>query len=446
MGRARWVLCLLSGIVVVASACGDDEDSCPAGTVRRGGRCVGSSAHDDAGAGDAGRDAAPDCSAGEGVGADCQEDAECPCGPCIALADGRRACASRCDEGQACLAGWECGDDGVCGCAAGEETCNLRDDDCNGAIDDDAADASEWYPDEDGDEFGDDDAPVRACEPPDGALATGGDCDDTSAARYPAAPEICDGLDDDCDEAVPADEADVDGDDSLICEGDCADEDATRYPGAAEACNGIDDDCDEAVPADEADGDGDTYRVCGGDCADGDGARHPGAAEACNGLDDDCDGNVPADENDGDGDGYAVCEGDCADDDGTRNPGAAEACNGIDDDCVNGVPLDEADADGDLFRICDGDCYDANPDANPDQREWFPADRGDGSWDYDCDGNERQRWTGIGCSVNILDECTASHWCGPVPACGDTQIRVDSCLFPCTADCSLQVFEPQECR
>ncbi|GIV30933.1 MAG: hypothetical protein KatS3mg029_0284 [Saprospiraceae bacterium] len=74
--------------------------------------------------------------------------------------------------------------------------------------------------------------------------------------------------------------------------GDCDDNNAAVNPGAAEACNGLDDNCDGIIPADEQDNDGDGYRVCDGDCNDNDASIHPGATEVCNGIDDDCDGLI----------------------------------------------------------------------------------------------------------------------------------------------------------
>jgi len=46
------------------------------------------------------------------------------------------------------------------------------------------------------------------------------------------------------------------------------------------------------------------------------------------------------------------------------------------------------------FSSSDGtDCYDLNADAYPDQIEYFEFDRGDGSYDYDCDGREHRKWS-----------------------------------------------------
>ncbi|MEZ4934517.1 MAG: MopE-related protein [Saprospiraceae bacterium] len=73
---------------------------------------------------------------------------------------------------------------------------------------------------------------------------------------------------------------------------DCNDGNALINPGAAEICDGLDNDCDGIVPADEVDADGDGYRVCDNDCNDTNPAINPGAAEICNGLDDNCNGMV----------------------------------------------------------------------------------------------------------------------------------------------------------
>ena len=72
------------------------------------------------------------------------------------------------------------------------------------------------------------------------------DCDDTKATVYPGAVELCDGLDNDCDDAIPLDEMDTDGDTFLNCE-DCGPQDPAVNPDAIDICNLRDDDCDEEV-------------------------------------------------------------------------------------------------------------------------------------------------------------------------------------------------------
>lgn len=92
----------------------------------------------------------------------------------------------------------------------------------------------------------------------DGWTVGAGDCDDANAAIYPGAPEVLNGIDDDCDgeadEGVTAEDQDGDGwtaaplddgDPNTIDMGDCNDFDASIYPGATEtAGDGIDSNCD----------------------------------------------------------------------------------------------------------------------------------------------------------------------------------------------------------
>ena len=305
-----------------------------------------------------------------------------------------------------------------------DEWCNGVDDDCDGLIDEeDAVDAETWYPDADGDGYGDPDNPVQACYPPAGHVADGSDCADNAPAVNPGAEEICNGVDDDCDPLTDegadvdgdgysvcdgdcddddggvnpdADEicdgidndcdpgtdedADEDGDGVSICDGDCDDDDAGVYPGAAEICDGVDNDCDGDLLVDEVDDDGDDWLVCDGDCDDDDPLTWPGAPEQCDQLDNDCDGDVDEDvEIDLDGDGVNACQGDCDNNDPNVHPGAVEICDGKDDDCDGVIPADEVDEDDDGYALCDGDCDDTDPD--------LELDDGDGDGWTTCDGD-----------------------------------------------------------
>ncbi|MCA9573467.1 MAG: putative metal-binding motif-containing protein, partial [Myxococcales bacterium] len=82
------------------------------------------------------------------------------------------------------------------------EICNANvDDDCDGLAD--TADSSVvgalfLFADVDGDGWGDGPA-TRSCTPIAGRVTTFGDCDDNDRNVSPSAPELCNGLDEDCD-------------------------------------------------------------------------------------------------------------------------------------------------------------------------------------------------------------------------------------------------------
>jgi hypothetical protein len=180
------------------------------------------------------------------------------------------------------------------------------------------------------------------------------DCNDQDASINPGVPELCDGVDNDCDGSIDEPDAmdagtvysDADGDGfgnpaepSVACEAaglvadntDCNDADGSIFPGAAELCDGIDNDCD-GTPDDGAapvtlypDQDGDGFgnpasptELCGDspgfvadntDCNDGNAQIFPGSAEICDGIDQDCDNEVDED-------------GVCPEDTGTDDTGA----------------------------------------------------------------------------------------------------------------------------
>jgi len=180
---------------------------------------------------------------------------------------------------------------------------------------------------------------------------TGGLWEQACVGEIAPQPEICNGIDDNCDGAV--DESgqwwysDADGDgyggegdqmdsctqppDYVADGNDCDDNDPAVNPGAAEICDGTDNNCDGVV--DEGfDLDADGFASCGGDCDDGDASVNPDAVEVCDGLDNNCDGVV--DEGfDLDADGVTTCAGDCDDAKPAVYPGAAEICDGTDNNC-----------------------------------------------------------------------------------------------------------------
>ncbi len=268
------------------------------------------------------------------------------------------------------------------------ETCDGADNDCNGVV-----------PDNESDDDGDN---QRICA---------GDCNDGNATIYTGAPELCDGRDNDCNGSLGAIEVDADGDAWFPCTyvtsggnpgyggGDCNDGLGAVYPGAPEQCDGIDNNCDGAVPVDEQDVDNDGVSTCEGDCADTNPARTPGAPEICDGVDNNCDGAVPANENDSDGDGVRVCANDCNDNEAASYPGNTEICDAIDNDCD--ASTDEGfdtDSDG-FFTNGNAGCVAAyaSVDCNDSVASIYPgATEVCDTVDQDCDGQIDENFDGDG--------------------------------------------------
>jgi hypothetical protein len=274
----------------------------------------------------------------------------------------------------------------------GVEACDGVDDDCDGVVD--PADALQtWYPDGDGDGFGDLVGGITACEAPAHYVVDHRDCDDGDGAVHPGAIERCDGIDDDCDpvttDLAASDAAtwyaDVDADGHgdpdrtltrcdaptgyVASDDDCDDLDATTFPGAGEHCDAADNDCDGRVDEQaydalswwpDADGDGygdgtaQSHRACevpsgassyALDCDDADPTVHFRAGDVLgDGVDTDCDGMDCAAG--GTGAYFAVCpatqdfwtaESSCQ---GSGYEGLASIRDQAEDDAVAGLLAD----------------------------------------------------------------------------------------------------------
>jgi alpha-tubulin suppressor-like RCC1 family protein len=283
--------------------------------------------------------------------------------------------------------GDDCDDDNVRRHPGQVEICDGEDNDCDPNVDESLT-AATWYADLDGDGFGNATSGTRlSCAPLSGYSLRGNDCDDMRAGVSPAANEVCNGRDDDCDGRANfviapgnLEDDDLDGNADIACPvgGDCDDYDATTYAGALEVCDGRDNDCDGMsddgtqatlwFPDLDGDGWGDgtspPRMVCTpprgyvlriGDCDDSLPGRNPGIPDDCDMRDDDCDGSIdenaelvayyPDEDVDLFGDatdptyscrplsGLTIIGGDCDDTTATQRPGATETCNGEDDDC-----------------------------------------------------------------------------------------------------------------
>jgi len=102
--------------------------------------------------------------------------------------------------------------------------------------------------DVDGDSYGDPYDTDRSCEVPEGWSDVGMDCDDTDAAVNPSTRWYQDvDLDGYGDPATEIQQCEAPAEGWVMLGGDCDDAEDDTHPNAPEVCNGIDDDCDVIV-------------------------------------------------------------------------------------------------------------------------------------------------------------------------------------------------------
>ena len=245
-----------------------------------------------------------------------------------------------------------------------------------------------YYVDSDGDGFGDPASSTVLASAQAGFVQDNTDCDDTDVLTYLGAPELCDGVDNDCDgqidesgigSAVYYRDADGDGygnsnDVTQACtqpsgyvsnNTDCNDGNVSIQPGATEVCDNEDNDCDGLVDESLTRGcyggppgtagigvcSAGTETCSGGAWGNCVGQVIP-AGEVCNSLDDNCDGttdeNCP-DCNDGldnDADGWTdSADPDCASGQYEIGFGSTECNDNLDNDNDGDTDADDADCD-----------------------------------------------------------------------------------------------------
>jgi len=253
------------------------------------------------------------------------------------------------NEWGTCFGKRECLITGLTDCSAkvpAREVCNGVDDDCDAETDNEGSDGCvDYFQDVDLDGYG---LGVGHClceDPGEGFSTVAGDCNDVNDGVNPDSKEICNGMDDNCDDITDEEnspgclnyslDGDGDGwgvlgDTKCLCgplppytgviigqQTDCDDANKATYPEAPELCDLLDNDCDGITDPENAkgcepwyyDGDEDGFGssvkfkcLCepqgkyntkkSGDCDDASPTIHPLSSEICDGKDQNCNGQT----------------------------------------------------------------------------------------------------------------------------------------------------------
>lgn len=357
----------------------------------------------------------------------------------------------------------DCNDAEPLAWSGNSESCDGVDNNCDGNIDEGVT--TTYYRDYDQDTYGDPNQPTTDCSLPPGYVLNSGDCNDQQPAAWTGRTETCDGIDNDCDSTI--DEGvtttyyeDYDGDSygnplSVADEctqpagfvtnsQDCNDLEAEAWTGRTEECDSVDNDCDGTIDEENAvgsseyfyDGDQDGYgssvrrNYCGPtgyysstndlDCNDNDPSAYPTATEICDNVDNNCDGIT----------------------DEINAQGCTDYFRDIDGDGYGDASVSQCQCSpsGVFSSINNTDCYDSTNYGyftHPGQTNYFSTDRGDGSFDYNCDSSESKEHTDLA-ECDVWDECVSSvgWYDSGIPDCGD----VEQWSLSCIEECTLEVF------
>ncbi len=290
----------------------------------------------------------------------------------------------------------DCNDNNAAIKPTATEVCDGIDNNCNGQTDEGFGPITTWYKDSDNDSYSNGATQVACSRPvgyktPAELTATTGDCNDNSAAVNSAAPEICDGIDNNCnsqtDEGLATTwykDTDNDGYSDGTTQVGCTR--PTGYKTAAE------------------------LTATSGDCNDNNSSIHPGAGEICgNGADDNCNGQTDEgvittwykdSDNDNYGDGLSktacsrpagyktaaeliTTDRDCDDNNAAINPATNWYKDMDNDGFSDGKKTQTRCSRPDGYKLASelsatsGDCDDADADVNP-ATVWYKDRDNDG--------------------------------------------------------------------